>query len=73
MTIAKSPKRSTETRAEKFIAEAGKPVRSNKILTPVRFAPEMLERIDKAARRLGISRSAFINSSAAEKLERMEA
>lgn len=73
MTVTKTPKRNTEVRAEQFIAEAGKPPRSNKILTPVRFAPEMLERIDKGARRLGISRSAFINSATAEKLERMDA
>ena len=32
----------------------------------------MLIRIDRAAKRLGISRSAFIVSSTAEKLERME-
>ncbi len=34
--------------------------------------PEMLARIDRAAKRLGISRSAFIVSSTAERLERME-
>ena len=39
----------------------------------VRFTPEMLERIDRAAKRLGLSRSAFVASSTAEKLERMEA
>jgi len=32
----------------------------------------MIDRIDQAAKRLGISRSAFIVSSAAERLERME-
>jgi hypothetical protein len=39
----------------------------------VRFPSEMLERMDKAAARLGLNRSAFIVSSTAEKLERMEA
>jgi len=74
MTIAKNPKRHTteERQAGAFISGATKPVRRNKILTPVRFAPEMIERIDKAACRLGISLSAFINASTAEKLERME-
>jgi predicted transcriptional regulator len=38
----------------------------------IRIDPELLARIDKAARRLGISRSAFIVSSAAKELERME-
>jgi hypothetical protein len=38
----------------------------------IRVDPELLARIDKAARRLGISRSAFIVSSAAKELERME-
>ncbi len=39
--------------------------------TMIRIDPDLLERIDKGAKRLGISRSAFIVSSAAEKLERM--
>ena len=38
----------------------------------VRVDPAILKRIDHAAKRLGISRSAFIVSSAAERLERME-
>jgi predicted transcriptional regulator len=37
----------------------------------IRIPPELLKRIDEGARRLGISRSAFIVQSAAEKLERM--
>jgi hypothetical protein len=45
---------------------------SNKKPIMVRVDPEMLKRIDRAAKRLGISRSAFIVSSAAERLERME-
>ena len=49
--------------------KAGKPVR---ILTPVRFTAEMQARIDKGAERLGITRTAFINTAVAEKLERME-
>jgi len=38
----------------------------------IRIDVELLERIDRGAKRLGISRSAFIVSSGAEKLGRME-
>jgi Ribbon-helix-helix protein, copG family len=44
----------------------------NKKPIMVRIDPNILKRIDSAAKRLGISRSAFIVSSTAEKLERME-
>ncbi len=37
----------------------------------VRIHPDMLARIDLAAKRLGLSRSAFIISSVAERVERM--
>jgi len=38
----------------------------------IRIPPAILERIDTGAKRLGISRAAFIVQGAAEKLERME-
>jgi hypothetical protein len=38
----------------------------------IRVDPKMLDRIDHAAKRLGISRSAFILSSTATRLESME-
>jgi len=81
MAIAKNPKRNTQAgsdkQAEAFISgasqtAANEPRDANKKPTMIRIAPDMLERIDRAAKRLGISRSAFIVSSAAEKLERME-
>lgn len=85
MAIAKNPKRSatgvSEQDAQAFISGAGKGAtaaapqtddRQNKQPIMVRIAPEMLARLDRAAKRLGISRSAFIVSSAAERLERME-
>jgi hypothetical protein len=80
MAIAKNPKRNTQTssdkQAEAFISGVGEPANGerdpNKKPTMIRIAPDILERIDRAAKRLGISRSAFIVSSAAEKLERME-
>ena len=78
MAIVKNPKRlrleSAENKAEAFIsgADSANGADRNKKPTMIRVAPELLARIDRAARRLGISRSAFIVSSAAEKLERME-
>lgn len=81
MAIAKNPKRSTDAssdrQAEAFISGAGNVVAAderdpNKKPIQVRIDPDILTRIDRAAKRLGISRSAFIVSSAAEKLERME-
>lgn len=80
MAIAKNPNRNhsvtTEREAEAFISGAGQAIKNdreqNKKPTMIRIDPDLLERIDRGAKRLGISRSAFIVSSAAEKLERME-
>jgi predicted HicB family RNase H-like nuclease len=52
--------------------EAQEESQANKKPIMVRVDPELLKRIDRAAKRLGISRSAFIVSSTAERLERME-
>lgn len=38
----------------------------------VRCPTDLLERIDRAAKRLGLSRAAFFLSATAERLERME-
>jgi hypothetical protein len=79
MAIAKNPQRSTAARAERdakaFIAGAGRHGHDetpNKQPIMIRIAPDLLERIDRAAKRLGLSRSAFLVSSAAERLERMD-
>ena len=81
MAIAKNPKRSpaaaTEKEVEAFISGAGQAQsesgrNGNKRPIMIRIDPDLLVRIDRGAKRLGISRSAFIVSSAAEKLERME-
>jgi hypothetical protein len=80
MAIAKNPKRNANAIADKeadaFISGAGQKAdtgqEQNKKPIIVRVDPDMLVRIDRAAKRLGLSRSAFIVSSAAEKLERME-
>jgi hypothetical protein len=81
MAIARNPKRSSTTaheeQAKAFISGAGVAVvtpepEQNKKPIMIRVAPDMLDRIDHAAKRLGISRSAFIVSSAAVRLESME-
>jgi hypothetical protein len=77
MAIATNPKRKTsseeeESKAAAFIAKAGEQkTEGNRKPTMIRIPPDLLKRIDEGARRLGISRSAFIVQSAAEKLERM--
>jgi hypothetical protein len=65
MAIAKKPNRqppgSAEQRAGRFIAGADKGVeRARRAPTTLRFDPELLARIDTAAKRRGISRSAWI-------------
>jgi hypothetical protein len=81
MKIAKDPKRhrtaTTGEEAEALISKGEFPVElpaeeQNKKPIMIRVAPMMLERIDRAAKRLGISRSAFIVSSTAIRLENME-
>jgi hypothetical protein len=81
MTITKNPKRNpvvaNENQVQAFISGAGQPAvaveqEQNKKPIMIRVDPGMIDRIDRAAKRLGISRSAFIVSSAAVRLESME-
>jgi len=81
MAIAKTPEQPTrqtkEQRAEAFIRKATvtepkHETPENRKPTMIRIPPHLLTRIDRGAKRLGISRSAFIVQSAAQKLERME-
>jgi hypothetical protein len=71
MAIAKNPKRYQSDRqdpdrvAEQFIAGAGTPVataeqHSRKTPTMIRFDPNLLKRVDVAAKRRGVSRSSWI-------------
>jgi predicted HicB family RNase H-like nuclease len=84
MAIAKKPNSKTtetadEERAKAFITKSGalqtepeqEPTEGNRKPTMIRIPPALLKRIDEGAKRLGISRSAFIVQSAAEKLEAM--
>jgi hypothetical protein len=82
MTIARNPKRNlavtSENQVQAFISGAGQAAavaaepEQNKKPIMIRVDPGMIDRIDRAAKRLGISRSAFIVSSAAVRLESME-
>lgn len=81
MTITRNPKRNagaaSENQVQAFISGAGQAAATvepekNKKPIMIRVDPGMIERIDRAAKRLGISRSAFIVSSAAVRLESME-
>jgi predicted HicB family RNase H-like nuclease len=66
MSIGKKPKRQPETpdrerAAEQFIAAAGAPpAEPRKVMTTLRFDAALLARIDAAAKRRGVSRSAWI-------------
>jgi hypothetical protein len=73
MTIARNPRRTPKTardkKAEKFIrGKNGTPPPRELKAVPVNFDVGLLERIDLAARDLGLNRSAFIVSAAGEKL-----
>ncbi|MDR3798415.1 MAG: ribbon-helix-helix protein, CopG family [Terracidiphilus sp.] len=81
MAIARNPKRNqtavTEDQARAFISGSRSAIEipeeeQNKKPIMIRVDPKMLDRIDHAAKRLGISRSAFIASSAAVRVESME-
>ena len=76
MAIAKKPLRQhdaprQETAAQRFIAgaqhEPEKP--RHKIPTTLRFDPDLLARIDAAAKRRGVSRSAWIQYTLSRALD----
>ena len=72
MAIAKNPKRKEDQTADAFIAGvSSRAQHADKKPILVRVDPELLERIDACAKRLGLSRSAFLVSSAAQRVENM--
>ena len=77
MSIVKNPKRlrsvADERKAEAFISRAqqSRSGRRNKKPTMIRLDPNLMERIDRGAQQLGISRSAIIASRASVKLTEM--
>jgi|tagenome__1003787_1003787.scaffolds.fasta_scaffold15509770_2 hypothetical protein len=75
MAIAENPKRNKgkDTKADEFIARAGKPDEDlERKPVMLRIHADLLERIDQGARRLGLTRTGFLISSAIEKLNRVE-
>jgi predicted HicB family RNase H-like nuclease len=80
MAIAKRPRSVTndsaksDDAASRFIAgaeksEAAASGKAKKVMTTLRFDPKLLERIDAAAARRGISRAAWINYMLSQALE----
>jgi len=66
----------TDKRAEAFISGAGLPhppteaeAEGSKTVVNMRFDTALLQRIDAAARRLGISRTAWLHVAASKALE----
>ncbi|HRD68310.1 MAG TPA: CopG family transcriptional regulator [Candidatus Competibacter sp.] len=75
MPIGKKPKKQRiatdrERAAEQFIAAASEPAAEpRKVTTTLRFDAELLARIDAAAKRRGVSRSAWILYNLSRALE----
>jgi hypothetical protein len=82
MAIAKNPKRRISTAethsdkiAEQFIAAAQPSASTDKEKlkpTPIRFSPELLDRIDVAARKRGLGRSSWVRYAASRVLDEDE-
>ncbi len=84
MAIAKNPKRKSGSRnidekAAAFISAAGQeekgspqPEKENKKPVMVRFDPQLLEQVDEAAKKRGVSRSAWIQYTISRALENGE-
>ncbi len=76
MAIAKKPnsKPSSEADADRFIARAGAVVpppapRARRVATMVRFDAALLAKVDAAAKKRGVSRSAWIQYTLSEAIE----
>jgi hypothetical protein len=75
MAIAKKPERqktdTSDKAADRFIAGASetRASRDHKIATTLRFDSNLLARIDAAARRRGVSRSAWIQYTLSRALD----
>lgn len=69
MAIAAKPKRQSD--AEAFIAGAPRAEETEgaKIVTTLRFNPALLKQIDKAAKKRGVSRSAWIMMAVSRAVE----
>jgi predicted HicB family RNase H-like nuclease len=78
MAIAKKPssKPLVDASAEKFIAGAGAAppdtAARGRVATMVRFDAELLDKVDAAAKKRGVSRSAWIQYTLSEALENQQ-
>ena len=72
MAIAQNPKRKAGKTAGAFISGASARIEhTSKKPILIRVDSELLERIDSCAKRLGLTRTAFLVSSAAQRVENM--
>jgi hypothetical protein len=75
-TVSSEPATAHERQAQNFIASAHKVHRTvadkKPLATTLRFKPEFLQRIDAAAQRRNITRSAWIKSTLSQVLEKEE-
>ncbi len=71
MVIVRRPSASTEVQADRFITGGVTPSSAAGKRTPVivRFAPELLARVDAAAKRRGISRSSWLQFVASRAID----
>jgi hypothetical protein len=79
------PARNPDTAAERFISAAGTPQAGTAASAPpadgegrrkpamIRFAPDLLARVDRAAKHRGVSRSAWIQYTLSKALDEEEA
>ena len=76
LSDVKLPKAGADEKAEAFIAEAAKGAAPNsgssKVVVNMRFDADLLARIDEAARRHGVSRTAWLHIIATRALDRGE-
>jgi hypothetical protein len=70
--LTKSKQITPEQKAFISGAKADIPPKQKSKPVMLRVEPETLERIDRAAKRIGLKRAAFILSSAVERVDRME-
>ncbi len=68
MAIARKPQ-SYQSEIEKFIARAGPAKDDKRLAAIIRFPPDLLKRIDAAAKARGVSRAAWILMVASRALD----
>jgi uncharacterized protein (DUF4415 family) len=75
MAVARKPvsnPAASEENVQRFIAKAAQPApeeRAKRIMVTIRFDADLLARVDRAARRRGISRAAWVQYVASSALD----